>query len=60
MKLTKASKRDRKIQKRRTGHQEDGRSVFLIRDIERRRALEKKRELEEKLSRLKGENQDDS
>lgn len=51
MKLSKASKRDKKLQKRINGHREDGRSVFTIREEQKKRAIEikKLRKLEEEL-----------
>lgn len=55
MKLSKASKRDKKIQKRTGGHQEDGRSVKLIREIQRKRALKIRREQLRKQEVLEGE-----
>ncbi len=44
MKLDKAQNRDRKIQKRRHGMQEDGRSVKYLRDL----AVEKSKEIRRK------------
>ena len=43
MNIEKATKRDRLIEKRRNGHQEDGRSVFLIKEIQKKRQMEIKR-----------------
>jgi hypothetical protein len=48
MKLSKASKRDRKLQKRRGGHREDGRSVFTIKEIQKNRALKIRKEQQRK------------
>lgn len=55
MKLSKASKRDKKLQKRVNGHREDGRSVFIIKEEQKKRAIAIKRlrKLEEEL--LEGE-----
>lgn len=51
MNLHKASKRDNKINKRKNGHREDGRSVFTIKRIQKEKALriEKERKRKEKL-----------
>lgn len=55
MKLEKASKRDNKISKRTNGHQEDGRSVFTIKKIQRERAMAIERERKRKEELLDGE-----
>jgi hypothetical protein len=52
MKISKCNRRDKKISKRRNGHQEDGRSVKLLRDIQKKKSLEIKREQERKESLL--------
>lgn len=63
MKLSKASKRDRKLNKRRNGHREDGRSVFLIKQIQKEKALRIRKEQQEKeelLDELLGGEEDDN
>jgi len=55
VKLEKASKRDNKISKRTNGHQEDGRSVFTIKKIQRERAMAIERERKRKEELLDGE-----
>jgi hypothetical protein len=55
VKLTKASKRDNKINRRRSGHREDGRSVFTIKKIQRERALRIESERKRKEELLGGE-----
>jgi len=52
MKLQKAVKRDRKINRRQNGHLEDGRSVFTIQEEQRKRADKIKQERAEKEKRL--------
>jgi hypothetical protein len=51
MDIKKALKRDNKISKRRNGHQEDGRSVFAIKEEQRKRAqrIRTEREIKDKL-----------
>lgn len=56
MNLNKATKRDRKRQKRKYGHVVDGRSVFVIEEVKVKKALKIKKEREEKEKRLNGEN----
>ena len=53
-KIDKALRREKKINKRKNGHQEDGRSVFLLEEIKNKKArkahderLKRERELEE-------------
>lgn len=55
MNLHKASKRDNKLQKRRNGHREDGRSVFTIKEIQKNRALKIRKEQQRKQELLEGE-----
>jgi hypothetical protein len=55
VKLTKASKRDNKINRRRNGHREDGRSVFTIKKIQRERALRIEQDRKRKEELLEGE-----
>ena len=55
MNLHKASKRDNKISKRRNGHQEDGRSVFTIKRLQKERAQEIERERKRKEEFLGGD-----
>jgi len=55
VKLTKASKRDNKINKRRNGHREDGRSVFTIKKLQRDRALAIEKERKRKEELLEGD-----
>ena len=40
MNIHKVNRRDRKLNRRKNGHQVDGRSVFLIQEIQRKRSLE--------------------
>jgi hypothetical protein len=49
--ITKATKRDSKLRKRKSGHLVDGRSVFLLQDIQVKKAkdIEKARKLKEQL-----------
>lgn len=47
MKLTKALRRDKKIQKRKSGMQMDGRSIFEIEKIIRDKAIKAQREFKE-------------
>jgi hypothetical protein len=46
--LRKSHNRDRKIEQRRYGHQVDNRSIFVIQELEREKAIRIKREREEK------------
>ena len=48
MNLNKASKRDNKLRKRKSGHREDGRSVFTIKEIQKNRALKIRKEQQRK------------
>jgi hypothetical protein len=50
--IYKALRRDRKINRRRTGHQVDGRSVFLLEEEKKKRAEAIKRRREEKEASL--------
>lgn len=47
MKLEKAIKRDRDVNKRRSGHKVDGRSVFKIQEIQKERAIKIKRNVKQ-------------
>lgn len=49
MKITKVQSRDRKLQHRRNGHRENGRSVKYLREIQKRKAelIRKEREVAE-------------
>jgi hypothetical protein len=55
MKLSKCINRDKELEKRRKGHREDGRSVKLIKDIQKKRALRIRMEQSHKQSILEGE-----
>jgi hypothetical protein len=55
MKLSKCIDRDRRLQKRKKGHQEDGRSVFTIKEIQKKRALRIRQEQLRKEELLEGE-----
>jgi hypothetical protein len=55
MNLNKASKRDRKINKRRGGQLEDSRSVFVIEQEQKKRAKKIKQERKQKEKRISGE-----
>ena len=59
MKLSKCIRRDYEREKRRKGHREDGRSTFVIREIQRKRVEEIKRNRLIKQQLLEGE-QDES
>ena len=58
MNINKAIKRDRKIGRRKNGHREDGRSVFLIKKIQKERALRIKKEHIRKEELLEGDQHD--
>lgn len=49
MDIHNVGKRDRKIEKRRNGHREDGRSVKLLRELSIRKSLEIKKAKNRKL-----------
>jgi hypothetical protein len=55
MNIQKASKRDNKIQKRKNGHREDGRSVFTIKRLQKERALQIEQERKRKEAILVGD-----
>lgn len=48
MKIHKALKRDKKIQRRKSGHTMDNRSIFLLEEEKKKRALQIRKEREEK------------
>lgn len=48
MKIEKAIKRDHKIHQRKNGMRINGRSIFTIQEIEKKRTEERKRQQEEK------------
>ena len=52
MKLSKALKRDKKLQKKIKGMQVDNRSIFKIQEIQRDRAIEAQRKLKEMAQQL--------
>ncbi len=55
MKIGKCLRRDLKINKREKGHQEDGRSVFTIKRLQKERALRIRKEQLQKQELLEGE-----
>jgi hypothetical protein len=55
VKLTKASRRDNEINKRKNGHREDGRGVFTIKKLQRKRAIAIEKERKRKEELLEGE-----
>jgi hypothetical protein len=60
MRLSKCGKRDRMIEKRRNGHKTDGRSVFTLQEIQKKKRDEIKRSRLKKQQRFsEGELNDD-
>jgi len=55
MRLDKASSRDNKLKKRKSGHREDGRSVFTIKRLQKERALQIEQERKRKEAVLVGD-----
>lgn len=55
VRIEKALKRDRKINKRRFGMRVENRSIFTIQEVEKKKSEEMKRQREEKEKRLNGE-----
>lgn len=56
MKIQKAIRRDRDIQRRRGGHQVDNKGIFIVLEEQKKKAKKIKKERKEKEIRISGEN----
>ncbi|HBY20736.1 MAG TPA: hypothetical protein DEG71_06975 [Clostridiales bacterium] len=58
MRIEKANKRDRQIQKRKSGHVIDNRNIFILEEIQRKKAEKAKRKIEKRIHKEDIDNED--